>query len=180
MSRLVQADGKTRVTLITTLYNCAELKSLSEHMTCRAGYNRKLHSRCQPRRNEFLVHLSALFFFFFFLSFLFLVCLILCSVKRLMFRRRARWGYRNESDVCVFLVQDLRIMLTLVRAARQPVCRAVGLRVQKFVPHVLQTVPSLIEGCRWRGDKRLVVFMSNVMERVEGRRKKNPQPTFCH
>lgn len=89
-------------------------------------------------------------------------------------RRRARWGYRNESDVCVFLVQDPRIMLTLVRAARQPVCRAVGLRVQKFVPHVLQTLPSLIEGCRWRGDKRLVVFMSNVMERVEGRRKKKP------
>ncbi|XP_047666180.1 lysine--tRNA ligase isoform X1 [Tachysurus fulvidraco] len=44
-------------------------------------------------------------------------------------------------------------MLTLVRAARQPVCRVVGVRVQKFVPHVRQAVPSLIEGCRWRGDK---------------------------
>lgn len=76
--------------------------------------------------------------------------------------------------MCVFLVQDLRIMLTLVRAARQPVCQAVGLRVQRFAPHVRQTVPSLIEGCRWRGDKRLVVFMSNVWGRGKGRKHNQP------
>lgn len=67
-------------------------------------------------------------------------------------------------------------MLTLVRAARQPVCRAVGLRGPTFGPRVQPAVPSLIEGCRWRGDKRLVVFMSNV--RVEG--GGGAHPTFCH
>ncbi|KAI4875929.1 hypothetical protein NFI96_034516, partial [Prochilodus magdalenae] len=48
---------------------------------------------------------------------------------------------------------DTLSMLTLVRATRQQVCHAIGLRAQTFVPRCQQTTPLLIQGCRWRGDK---------------------------
>lgn len=52
-------------------------------------------------------------------------------------------------------------MLTLVvRTARHQVCQAFGVRAQgvKFALPSAASVPALIQGNRWRGDKRLVFF----------------------
>ncbi|XP_026866815.2 lysine--tRNA ligase isoform X1 [Electrophorus electricus] len=44
-------------------------------------------------------------------------------------------------------------MLSRARAAGHRVCQAAGLWAQKFAPRRQQTVPLLLQGCRWRGGK---------------------------
>uniref|UniRef100_A0A669BZW8 Lysine--tRNA ligase n=1 Tax=Oreochromis niloticus TaxID=8128 RepID=A0A669BZW8_ORENI len=82
-------------------------------------------------------------------------------------------------------------MLCLVRAARQQLCQACGVRGQwlKYAPPCTAASPAQIYGNRWRGDKRLVLKRrmkaekkaaekeAKVKEQVEQKKESNDQGT---